>query len=785
MMECQVLRRRRPHKPILLFGFPSKGSILSHSSIESGCASSCCHSVNAVGVKQVRFSSLRNTSNDSYLGRDEIYVPSQHDIQTSKLPQNNFQPNTLFLIPAKSNNSFFIGSQSYKGRNFLIGDMQFGANSLNCIESETSTPHKLIHDTRSPYDVISCSSSKETTIAGKETQRDNNPVEKNTENDIERTVTRKRQRSKIPLSSRDGRITSAGISEANMKKEFERKPALGRRRIEDEENSRSWDSRERAQRYRNSTQRSSSFNNEKFRNTPSNNNRALERHWMRMLVNGNSHGRKRVLESLSSVADKINVEDINDTLIILSRNRRLKEALALVEVLQQRPLATAIKKLKSVKTYTIMIEIYGRSFQLSRAFSLFYGMMREGLKPSMITYNTVITACSRNNEPELAYEVFEELKQKGFRADKFTYGALIDAHAKCGQVDRAFEISEMMYDDRVSKDQTIYSALLDACGRAKQLDRAFQVFEEMKQNGVWPNLVTFAVLIDMCASARQPEQAFHLFAEIKHWGFRKANVVVYTALIDACGKAGWPDCAEIVMTQMLTEDIRPNEVTFGALIDAWAKGGNLDKAFQVLDRMHDRHGVRPNEILIGSLVDSCRRIGDPSRARELWQTMLKHNVRPPRTLYPTLMSLATNHGDLDVASAIALHAYARGLYRKISLQSDHSTIQAQASALIYLRYRLLKNEGNDPSRSPQLLDRLRVIFNSLPMTEQEMDDVSPIEAYKFCIAWGSADQKGTHVFRQRGGSTKDKNGVFRKDSARSAAARRAKEHASRVNLTTN
>ncbi|CAN8062610.1 unnamed protein product [Agarophyton chilense] len=448
-----------------------------------------------------------------------------------------------------------------------------------------------------------------------------------------------------------------------------------------------------------------------------------------------------VMQLLRKGETVLTMHEFNDIVMALTRQKRFNEALSMATLTERKPLSDLLTISKSVKTYTILVDLYGRAQQLDRAISVFRSMVRKGVQPNVVTYNAMIAACSRNREADLANEVYEEMQENGLKPDKFTFGTLIDLCAKSGDIERAFDLSRQMSENGVHKDQTIYSALMEACGRAGQHNRAFQVFENMKRNGVWPNMVVFSVLIDICASAREPERAFNLFAEARHWGFRKPNVVVYTALIDACAKGGWPEKAELVFKSMIEEDVKPNHITFGTLIDGWARKGEFGKAFEVLRRMEVEHEVKPTPILVGGLIDACRRYRQCSQVKKLWDVIVRYNIKPSRLYYPGLVGMAVSAGELQIACAIVLHAYARGSLRRVSLNSEVLGLQAMACALIYLRHELKVNGGQTAQENRRIVERLHVVFGSVAMTSEQMDNISASKARDMCISWGDIENR--------------------------------------------
>jgi pentatricopeptide repeat protein len=504
-----------------------------------------------------------------------------------------------------------------------------------------------------------------------------------------------------------------------------------------------------------------------------------------MLLHGGEAELREGLAEIASGTVDISVQEFNDVLSTLGRHRRIRAAIGLMRISENSRFGDVISSQRNVKTFTIMIDIYGKARQLSRAFSLFYGMQREGFQPNTVTYNAMVAACARNNEPDLAYEVFEEMEASGLTADKFTYGSLIDSCAKCGQVERAFEISALMDANSIVKDQTIYSALMDACGRVQQLDRAIQVFEEMKRKGVWPNLITFAVLIDTCANVCEPYKAFELFSEIKYWDL-EPNVVTYTALIDACSKAGWPERAEIVLRKMRENGVEPNEITYGALVDAWARRGELDQAFELLERMGADDGVAPNAVLLGGLVDACRRVKDGTRMAHLWRIVTDHNIRPARVYYPSMISLAAYDGDVDTAISIAAHGYARGLFWRSSCISEDPTLRSLAYSIICLRQVI--RHLDHPEQAASMEMRIRPILDAMALKDSWTTSISVADAFEksnAVLEWARStsghhlpDEMETKTGACRVRAPGNKY-ISRKSTLDSAIARKAKEDAMR------
>ncbi len=87
----------------------------------------------------------------------------------------------------------------------------------------------------------------------------------------------------------------------------------------------------------------------------------------------------------------------------------------------------------------------------------------------------------------------------------------------------------------------------------------------------------------------------------------------YSALISACGRAGrWQQAEQLFweLQQKATQDpsARPNTVTYSALISAYEKGGQLEKALAAF-RQQLAACVEPDLITYSSLISACERAG--------------------------------------------------------------------------------------------------------------------------------------------------------------------------------
>ena len=106
--------------------------------------------------------------------------------------------------------------------------------------------------------------------------------------------------------------------------------------------------------------------------------------------------------------------------------------------------------------------------------------------------------------------------------------------------------------------------------------------------------------------------------------------------------------------------IEPNTVTFGALVDAYARNGQVDAARRTFDRM-ERSKVERNGIVYNAMASAYAKVGDLCAVRDLIESMKQEQVvsltcsRINHALFPSNVAPSPQEymmEDLTVACAL-------------------------------------------------------------------------------------------------------------------------------------
>merc|ERR1719487_2301650 len=175
--------------------------------------------------------------------------------------------------------------------------------------------------------------------------------------------------------------------------------------------------------------------------------------------------------------------------------------------------------------------------------------------------------------------------------------SLMNAALKCGRNHLANNLLSASPSD-VAKHIT----MIRNFASENNLKGAVSVFASLEQSGVDLNSVIFNTVLDACVECRDLNAAEEWMARMKDAGM--ADVVSFNTLIKAHLQNGNFDKARVLMEVMLSEGLKPNQVTFNELINAMvSRGGDARRKqlWAVIDEMKVAE-VKPNQVTISILL---------------------------------------------------------------------------------------------------------------------------------------------------------------------------------------
>jgi len=367
----------------------------------------------------------------------------------------------------------------------------------------------------------------------------------------------------------------------------------------------------------------------------------------------------KLVEDMAAAKIAPNEQTYVSLILVCRKQRQAERALVVYEAMK------AASVTPSILTFNLILRCTAQSRRLKDAMRIKSDMLKAEVEPDATTYTILMevvakAARHRGRKPPSkrlldVFALLDEMKAKNVTPTTSTYNVVIEACSLAQQVDQAMAVYLEMLGSNTPVDQTTFSLMMRCASLSGRLQHALAVFGEMKAAGVPANRDIYNHLIVACGNAPQPqvERAFEIFYEMQSEGRVKPNEVTFNALISAACKGGLPSYAFDAFEVMKTTDVAASRRTYNELIHAAGLRGiaGVEAAFEVYDSMR-LAGEVPDQVTFGSLIAACARARDASRALLVFEEMREVGCAPSLVVYHALLVGLGRAGRFEEAVAL-------------------------------------------------------------------------------------------------------------------------------------
>lgn len=296
----------------------------------------------------------------------------------------------------------------------------------------------------------------------------------------------------------------------------------------------------------------------------------------------------------------------------------------------------------NVMSWTAIITGYvqkgGRDFE---AIELYCRMITEGrVQPNHFTFASLLKACGNLFNPRLGEQIHVHAMKLSLTEVNCVGNSLISMYAKMDRMEDARKAFEFLFE----KNLVSFNALVDGYTRNMVSDEAFGVFNQIENASVGADAFTFASLLSGAASIGAVGKGEQIHARLLKAGF-SSNLCVCNALISMYTRCGNIEAGYQVFGEMGARNV----ISWTSIITGFAKHGFANRALDLFEQMLD-FGVKPNEVTYIAVLSACSHAGLVDEGRRHFNSMLKeHRIRPRMEHYACMVDVLGRSGCLDEA----------------------------------------------------------------------------------------------------------------------------------------
>ncbi|XP_051113499.1 pentatricopeptide repeat-containing protein At4g21065-like [Andrographis paniculata] len=292
--------------------------------------------------------------------------------------------------------------------------------------------------------------------------------------------------------------------------------------------------------------------------------------------------------------------------------------------------------------WNTLIKAYLKSSAAVESVKLFVEFLRvyADLRPDNFTYPAVIKACGRCSMLGVGGSVHSMVFKAGFGLNSHVNNTLLTMYGDCGVV----EFSRKVFDEMRERDLVSWSSMIAVYVDCKRDLEGLKIFKEMITVHVKPNFVTFVTLVASCTNLLNIQLGKAIHAYMLVYGV-EFNVILGTALLNMYAKFGHLEEASCIFHSLSEKNLQ----SWTVMISCLAYCGRGEEALSLFKRM-EVSGLRPDSMSFSAILSACSHGGLLDKGRELFKKMVNvYNINPTMEHYGCMVDLLGRAGKIDEA----------------------------------------------------------------------------------------------------------------------------------------
>ncbi|KAH6790807.1 hypothetical protein C2S51_005813 [Perilla frutescens var. frutescens] len=294
--------------------------------------------------------------------------------------------------------------------------------------------------------------------------------------------------------------------------------------------------------------------------------------------------------------------------------------------------------------FNTVIEAYADSnhFKLT---SIFYysKMLRHCIEPNNYTYPFVFKACAGIRDLSLGTSVHGSVWKLGFHGDTHVLNSMLHMYCCC---EDGIQSGEKLFDEMPKSSSVSWSTMMGGYVRRGMSAEAIRLFRRMQIKGVRPDEITMVMVLSACADLGALELGRWVESYVERESFEMREELC-NALIDMFAKCGDVENALSLFRNM--PQSKRNIVSWTCVIFGMALHGRGLEAVSLFEEMRGA-GVVPDNVAFLSLLTACSHSGLVEEGKQYFDSMVNdYRISPKIEHYGCMVDLLSRAGLVEEA----------------------------------------------------------------------------------------------------------------------------------------
>ncbi|CAA7013435.1 unnamed protein product [Microthlaspi erraticum] len=286
-----------------------------------------------------------------------------------------------------------------------------------------------------------------------------------------------------------------------------------------------------------------------------------------------------------------NLVAFNGLLSALCKSKNVRKAEEIFEKMRDRFVPDS-------KTYSILLEGWGKEPNLPKAREVFREMIDAGCDPDIVTYSIMVDVLCKAGRVDEALGIVRSMDTRVCKPSTFIYSVLVHTYGSENRLEEAVDTFLEMERSGVRGDVAVFNSLIGAFCKANRMKNVYRVLREMKSKEVTPNSKSCNIILRHLIDCGERDEAFDVFRKMMR--VCEPDADTYTMMIKMFCEKREMESADRVWRYMRKKGVFPSMHTFAVLIHGLCEEGNTQRACVLLEEMIEM-GIRPSGVTFGRL----------------------------------------------------------------------------------------------------------------------------------------------------------------------------------------
>ncbi|XVF54980.1 hypothetical protein PTKIN_Ptkin05aG0224100 [Pterospermum kingtungense] len=297
--------------------------------------------------------------------------------------------------------------------------------------------------------------------------------------------------------------------------------------------------------------------------------------------------------------------------------------------------------------------------------------VKNGISIDSEIFSSLLETCYQLNSINHAITIHSLIPKILLRKNITISSKLLRLYATSGHI----EIAHQMFDEMSKRNESAFpwNSLISGYAELGQYEDALALYFQMEEEGVEPDRFTFPRALKACSGIGLIQIGEAVHRDVVRKGFGNDGFVL-NALIDMYAK-----CGDIVKARRVFDNIaRKDTISWNSMLTGYIRHGLLVEALQVFRGMI-QDGFEPDPVAISTILSSFLSL---KIAVQIHGWVLRRGIEWNLSVVNALIVVYSSHGKLDRASWLFHRMPERDVVSWNSIISGHCK---HPEALVYFK----------------------------------------------------------------------------------------------------